>query len=92
MNPETKSSGLKYQWPSKFSEMDRRALSLISRREEVGHWGVLNYDEQGMLCEGDPSKWSQELKLKVEKLHDLFEAELKESDLPPAPFLFPPQP
>jgi hypothetical protein len=86
-----KSSVLKYQWPSKFSATDRRALTLIANREERGFWGLLDYDEIGLVHGGDPTRWSTDLKLKVEKLHDLFEEELKQSGLGPAPFLFPPE-
>ena len=90
MNPDMKSSALKYQWPSqRFGEMDRRALTLIAKGEEFGRWGLLDYDEIGLVHGGDPTKWSLELKLKVEKLHDLFEEDLKKSGLGPAPFLFP---
>ena len=89
MNPETKSSGLKYQWPSKFSEMDRRALTLIAKAEEFGRWGVLDHGEVSLVHGGNPERWPLELKLKVEKLHDLFEEDLKKSGLGPRPFLFP---
>ena len=85
-----KSSVLKYQWPSqRFGEMDRRALSLIARREERGFWGLLDHDEISLVHGGDPTRWPLELKLKVEELHDLFEEELKESGLGPRPWLFP---
>ncbi len=91
MNPEQKSSGLRYQWPSAPLNLSvRRALALVASREERGHWGILTDEDLGMLANPDPSKWPVELKQKLEKLHDLFEEELRESGLPPSPWLFTP--
>ena len=90
MNPEQKSSGLRYQWPSAPLSLGvSRALDLIESREERGHWGILEYEDLRKLSDRDPAKWSVELKQKLETLHDLFEEELRESGLDPAPWLFP---
>ena len=64
-------------------------MDLIESREERGHWGILEYEDLRAMSVRDPAKWSEELKAKVERVHDLFAEELRESGLEPHLWLFP---